>query len=127
VLAARHLRDGGGGALVVLSSVAAERPRRTNVVYGASKAGLDALAQGRGDALHDTGVRVLAVRPGFVFTRMTRGLDPAPLATDPQGVAKATVEGLAHGAHTVHAPPTPRWLMLLARMLPHPLFRRIER
>ena len=49
--AARRLRDGGGGALVVLSSVAAERPRRGNAVYGASKAGLDALAEGLGDAL----------------------------------------------------------------------------
>lgn len=124
---AQHLRDGGGGALVVLSSVAAGRPRRTNVVYGASKAGLDALAQGLGDALRDTGVRVLVVRPGFVFTRMTRGLDPAPLSTDPQGVAKATVAGLARGAHTVHAPPLLRWLMLLVRMLPRPLFRRMER
>lgn len=126
---AQRLRagGGGGGTLVVLSSVAAERPRRTNVVYGASKAGLDSLAQSLGDALHDDGVRVLVVRPGFVFTRMTRGLDPAPFSIDPQTVAKLTVAGLARGAHTVHAPRSLRWLMLFARMLPRPLFRGMDR
>ena len=63
---ARRLREQGAGTLVVLSSVAGERPRAANVIYGASKAGLDALAQGLGDALNDAGVRVLVVRPGFV-------------------------------------------------------------
>jgi decaprenylphospho-beta-D-erythro-pentofuranosid-2-ulose 2-reductase len=127
---ARRLRDGdgdgGGGALVVLSSVAAERPRRGNVVYGASKSALDSLAQGLGDALYDDGVRVLVVRPGFVHTRMTRGLDPAPLATTAEGVARVVVRGLQRQAHTVWAPPSLRWLMLTARMLPRSLFRRMK-
>jgi decaprenylphospho-beta-D-erythro-pentofuranosid-2-ulose 2-reductase len=124
--AARRLRDGGGGALVALSSVAGERPRRGNVVYGASKAGLDALAQGLGDALHDDGVRVLVARPGFVHTRMTRGLDPAPLSTTPEVVARVVVDGLGRGAHSVWAPPALRWLMILVRMLPRPVFRRMK-
>ncbi len=84
---ARRLRAQGAGTLVVLSSVAGERPRAANVVYGASKAGLDALAQGLGDALHDDGVRVLVVRAGFVRTRMTQGLKPAPLSTAPRALA----------------------------------------
>jgi decaprenylphospho-beta-D-erythro-pentofuranosid-2-ulose 2-reductase len=124
--AAARLRDGGGGALVVLSSVAAERPRPANVVYGASKAGLDALARGLGDALHDDGVRVLVVRPGFVRTRMTQGLEPAPFATDPQAVAGVVVDGLDRGAQVVWAPSALRWLMLVVRMLPRPLFRRMR-
>jgi decaprenylphospho-beta-D-erythro-pentofuranosid-2-ulose 2-reductase len=123
---ARRLRDGGGGALVVLSSVAAERPRRGNVVYGASKSALDSLAQGLGDALYDDGVRVLVVRPGFVHTRMTRGLDPAPLATTAEGVARVVVRGLEREAHTVWAPQSLRWLMLTARMLPRAVFRRMK-
>jgi decaprenylphospho-beta-D-erythro-pentofuranosid-2-ulose 2-reductase len=125
--AAGRMRERGGGAIVVLSSVAAERPRRAGAVYGASKAGLDALAQALGDDLRQQGVRVLVVRPGFVRTRMTRGLDPAPLATTPQRVAEVTIAGLDRDAHTVWAPPALRWLMLLARMLPRPLFRRIDR
>jgi decaprenylphospho-beta-D-erythro-pentofuranosid-2-ulose 2-reductase len=124
--AARRLRDGGGGALVVLSSVAAERPRRANVVYGASKAGLDALAQGLGDALHEQGVRVLVVRPGFVHTRMTHGLPPAPLSTTPDAVARVIAGGLDRRVPAVWAPASLRWLMILVRMLPRSLFRRIE-
>jgi decaprenylphospho-beta-D-erythro-pentofuranosid-2-ulose 2-reductase len=123
---ARALREGGGGTLVVLSSVAAERPRRSNVVYGASKAGLDALAQGLADALREERVRVLVVRPGFVRTRMTRGLEPAPLSTDPQAVADVVLAGLDRGAGTVWAPAQLRWLMLLVRMLPRRLFRRMK-
>jgi len=123
---ARRLREQGTGTLVVLSSVAGERARAANVLYGASKAGLDALAQGLGDALHDQGVRVLVVRPGFVHTRMTRGLAPAPLSTTPQALALDVVSGLDHRANTVWAPSALRWLMLAVRMLPRPLFRRLK-
>ncbi len=125
--AAGRLRDQGGGAIVVLSSVAGERPRRDNVVYGASKAGLDALAQGLGDALHGDGVEVLVVRPGFIHTRMTRGLRPAPLSRTPQAVAGVVADGLERGAHTVWAPASLRWPMLVLKMLPRPLFRRTTR
>jgi decaprenylphospho-beta-D-erythro-pentofuranosid-2-ulose 2-reductase len=124
--AARELRARGGGTIVVLSSVAAERPRRANAVYGASKAGLDSLAQGLADDLHDQGVRILVVRPGFVRSRMTEGLKPAPLATTPAAVAQAVLEGLEGGAQTVWAPRPLRLLMLVLRMIPRPLFRRIE-
>ena len=123
---AARLRKQGSGTLVVLSSVAGERPRAANVVYGASKAGLDSLAQGLGDALHDAGVRVLVVRPGFVHTRMTQGLSPAPLSTSPPAVARVTVDGLERDAHTVWAPPLLRWLMVLVRILPRSLFRRLK-
>ena len=123
---ARRLREQSAGTLVVLSSVAGERPRAANVIYGASKAGLDALAQGLGDALHDQGVRVLVVRPGFVHTRMTRGLAPAPLSTTPQALARVVVNGLDHRFHTVWAPSPLRWLMIAVRALPRPLFRRLK-
>ncbi|MBV8430080.1 MAG: SDR family NAD(P)-dependent oxidoreductase, partial [Solirubrobacterales bacterium] len=79
----RRLREQGGGTLVALSSVGAERPRASNAIYAAAKAGLDALAQGLADATAGTGVRVLVVRPGFVTTKMTQGLEPAPMATTP--------------------------------------------
>jgi decaprenylphospho-beta-D-erythro-pentofuranosid-2-ulose 2-reductase len=120
------LRDARGGSIVVLSSVAAERPRRANAVYGASKAGLDALARGLGDDLQDEGVRVLVVRPGFVHTRMTQGLSPAPLSTTPEVVARAVREGLDGGAQTIWVPGPLRWLMLIMRYLPRPIFRRMK-
>jgi decaprenylphospho-beta-D-erythro-pentofuranosid-2-ulose 2-reductase len=125
--AAEKMRAQGHGSIVVLSSVAAERPRRANAVYGASKAGLDALAQGLGDELRDHGIQILVVRPGFVHTRMTRGLDPAPLASTPEAVAQVVLAGLDRGTHTVWAPPALRWLMAGLKLLPRPLFRRLRK
>lgn len=122
---AERMRAQGHGSIVVFSSVAAERPRRANFVYGASKAGLDAFAQGLGDSLHGSGVRVIVVRPGFVETKMTAGREPAPFATTPDVVAAAVMEGLRRGAHTVWAPPRLRWVMSVLRHLPRPLFRRL--
>jgi decaprenylphospho-beta-D-erythro-pentofuranosid-2-ulose 2-reductase len=126
IAAANRLRAQGHGALVVLSSVAGERGRRSNAVYGASKAGLDALAQGLGDELAAEGIHVMVVRPGFVRTKMTAGLDAAPLATTPEAVAKEIVRGLERGAHTVWAPPALRYVMSVLRHLPRPLFRRLN-
>jgi len=122
---ARRMRAAGEGTIVVLSSVAAERPRRANAVYGAAKAGLDALARGLGDELAGSGVRVLVVRPGFVHTRMTEGLSPAPFATTPDAVARTVADGVAAGAHTVWVPGRLRWPMLALRMLPRRLWRRL--
>ena len=80
LLAAEQFRRQGHGLLVVLSSVAGERVRKANFVYGSTKAGLDGFAQGLGDALEGSGAKVMVVRPGFVTTKMTAGLPPAPLA-----------------------------------------------
>ncbi|HET7051435.1 MAG TPA: SDR family NAD(P)-dependent oxidoreductase [Solirubrobacteraceae bacterium] len=123
--ALRRLRDQGCGALVVLSSVAAERPRAGNAIYGAAKAGLDALAQGLADATAGSGVRVLVVRPGFVSTKMTAGLKPAPMATTPQAVADTTVAALTGRAHTIWAPRRLRLVFAVLRHLPRRLYRRL--
>ncbi len=121
----RRLRDQGRGTLVVLSSVAAERPRASNAIYGAAKAGVDSLAQGLGDSVAASGARVLVVRPGFVTTKMTAGLKPAPMSTTPEAVAEATAAGLASGAHTVWVPGRLRWVFALLRHLPRAVFRRL--
>ena len=121
----RRLREQGSGTLVVLSSVAAERPRAGNAIYGASKAGLDALAQGMADATAGTGVRVVVVRPGFVHTRMTAGLPTPPMATTPTVVAEAVAGALAGKAHTVWAPRHLRAVFSALRHLPRPVYRRL--
>lgn len=121
----RRLRAQGHGTLVVLSSVAAERPRAASAVYGATKAGLDALAQGLADSVSDSGVRVLVVRPGFVRTRMTTGLRAPGFATTPEAVARRTVGALSGRAHTVWAPGVLRYVFALVRHLPRSVFRRI--
>jgi decaprenylphospho-beta-D-erythro-pentofuranosid-2-ulose 2-reductase len=109
----------------VLSSVAGERVRKANFVYGASKAGLDGFAQGLGDALAGSGASVLVVRPGFVHTRMTRGMKAAPLATTPSAVAEATAQALRKGRRTIWVPATLRPVLSVLRHLPGPVWRRL--
>jgi len=114
------------GTMVVLSTVAAERPRSGNAIYGAAKAGLDHLAQGLADASAATGPRVLVVRPGFVVGRMTEGLPKAPFATTPEKVAEAIAHALNRGqAHTVWVPAKLRYVFAVLRHLPRPIYRRL--
>ena len=122
---ANQLRAQGHGSLVVLSSVAGEKVRRSNYVYGASKAGLDGFALGLGESLRGTGASVLVVRPGFVHSRMTAGMKAAPLATTPAAVAAVTVKGLRSGAAVVWAPAPLRLLMSVLRHVPRGLFRKL--
>lgn len=123
---ANRMREQGHGTIIVLSSVAGERARRSNYVYGSSKAGLDAFAQGLGDALAPEGIRVLVVRPGFVHTSMTEGKEAAPLATTPGNVAEAVSAALARGKEIVWAPSTFRYLMMAFRHLPRAVWRRVS-
>jgi decaprenylphospho-beta-D-erythro-pentofuranosid-2-ulose 2-reductase len=121
-----RMRRQGHGTIVYLSSVAGERARASNFVYGSTKAGMDAFAQGLGDSLGDSGVRVMVVRPGFVKTKMTEGLDPVPLSTDAESVADAIAAGLRGNAHTVWAPGPLRFVMSALRHVPRPIFKRLD-
>ena len=121
-----RMRRQGHGTLVYLSSVAGERARASNFVYGSTKAGMDAFAQGLGDSLAGSGVNVMVVRPGFVRTKMTEGLDPAPLSTDADSVADAIAAGLRRNAHTVWAPGPLRFVMSALRHVPRPIFRKLD-
>jgi len=122
---ARRLKEQGHGTLVALSSVAGERVRRANFIYGSSKAGMDGFFQGLGDALAGTGARVLIVRPGFVRTRMTAGMADAPMATTAEAVAAATVKGLQTGREVVWVPGALRAVFAVFRHLPRFAWRRI--
>lgn len=121
----QQLRAQGHGALVVLSSVAGERVRKANFVYGSTKAGLDGFAQGLGDALAGTGASVLVVRPGFVHSKMTAGMKSAPFATTPEKVAEAVARGLRRGSRTVWVPGTLRPVFSVFRHLPGAVWRRL--
>jgi decaprenylphospho-beta-D-erythro-pentofuranosid-2-ulose 2-reductase len=123
--ALRRLRAQDRGTMVVLSSVAGERVRASNAIYGAAKAGIDGLAHALADATAGTGVRVLVVRPGFVTTRMTAGLDPAPMSVTADEVALATVQALAGRAPTIWVPGRLRFVFAILRHLPRALFRRL--
>src|SRR3984957_7177206 len=120
------MRRRGSGTIVVLSSVAAVRPRKFNSVYGATKAALDAFARGYADSLHGTGVRVLLVRPGFVIGKMTEGMKPAPLATTPAGVGAAVASALRGNKSVVWVPAPLAALATILKLVPRPVWRKLE-
>lgn len=124
---ASAMRAAGHGSLVVFSSIAGVRVRRANYVYGAAKAGLDGFANGLADALHDSGVHLLLVRPGFVIGRMTAGMQPAPLASTPAQVAAATARALARGRRTIAVPWGLRPMFVAMRLVPGFVWRRMPR
>jgi decaprenylphospho-beta-D-erythro-pentofuranosid-2-ulose 2-reductase len=125
--AAGKMRAQRHGTIVILSSIAAVRPRKANFVYGAAKAGLDAFGRGLADALHGTGVSVVLVRPGFVIGRMTAGMPPAPMSSTPEQVGAAVAAAIGRGAATVWVPGSLRIMAVALRLIPRPLWRRIRR
>lgn len=121
------MRLQGHGSIVVVSSVAGVRVRRANPAYGSSKAALDSFAVAYGDLVASDGVHVLVVRPGFVHTVMTSGLRPAPFATTSDVVASATTRGLRSARRVVWAPPILRYVFMVLRHLPSPLWQRLSK
>jgi decaprenylphospho-beta-D-erythro-pentofuranosid-2-ulose 2-reductase len=125
VLLGIRMRAQGHGRIVALSSVAGERVRRSNFVYGSTKAGLDGFYLGLGEALRDAGVGVLVVRPGFVRSKMTERLDEAPLAVTPEDVADAVVTAVKGRKELIWVPAPMRLVMSGLRHVPRPIFRRL--
>lgn len=115
----------GQGHMLFVSSVAAVRTRRSNFIYGSTKAGMDAFAQGLSDAMVSSGVGVTIVRPGFVRTAMTAGIDPAPFATTAGDVADRVAEGMRRGKGVIWAPGVLRYIFSVMRVLPTPIWRRL--
>ncbi|MBA3529748.1 MAG: decaprenylphospho-beta-D-erythro-pentofuranosid-2-ulose 2-reductase [Propionibacteriaceae bacterium] len=125
VMLAAKLKEQAHGRIVAMSSVAGERIRRSNFVYGSTKAGLDGFFLGLGEALRGSGVEVVVVRPGFVKSKMTEGLDPAPLSVTPEEVAEAVVAAVKGGREVIWVPPAMRVVMSGLRHVPQALFRKL--
>ncbi len=125
VCLAKLVRRQGHGSIVALSSVAGERVRRSNFVYGSTKAGMDGFYLGLGEALAEHGGHVLVVRPGFVHTRMTQGREAAPLSVQADDVAEAIVAGVAARRELVWVPGALRVVMSGLRHVPRRVFKRL--
>ena len=117
----------GSGVLAGVSSVAGDRGRATNYVYGSAKAGFTAFLSGLRNRLAATGVHVVTVKPGFVRTRMTEGMDlPARLTAEPEEVAAAVVRASRGRRDVVYVRRIWRLLMLMIRSIPEPAFKRMK-
>lgn len=122
----RRMIAAGGGALVVFSSVAGERGRASNVLYGATKAGLSAYLEGLDHKHHKDGLRVLSVKPGFVRTGMTAGLKEPPFAGEPERVAADVLAAIDREAPVVFTPGAWGPVMSVVRRLPRAVMRRVS-
>ena len=117
----------GSGVLVALSSVAGERGRASNYLYGSAKAGLTAFLSGLRNRLHPSGAHVVTVLPGFVATRMTDGMAlPPALTTTPEAVATQVVRAIRRRRNVVYSKPRWRLIMAAVRALPEAAFKRLK-
>jgi decaprenylphospho-beta-D-erythro-pentofuranosid-2-ulose 2-reductase len=119
---ANRLTQFGGGKMLLLSSVAASRPRIRNFTYGASKAAADFFAIGLASKYKADGVDIKVLRPGFVFSKMTKGFKPAPFAISIQDVSKIAVAVLRSNRKVAYAPSFLKLLINLLKILPRRLF-----
>ena len=115
----------GGGTLCVFSSVAGERGRKPVIIYGAAKAGLTRYLEGLDHKHNADGLRVVTVKPGFVKTSMTAGLEPPPFAGEPDEVARQVLRAIDRGTPVVYAPSPWRLIMAVIRALPRAVMRRV--
>src|ERR1700742_1323730 len=125
VLLGEKLKAQGFGQIIAMSSVAGERVRRSNFVYGSTKAGLDGFYLGLGEALKPSGVHVLVIRPGQVRTRRSAHIKEAPLPVDKEYDANLAVTASAKGKDLVWAPGAFRYVMMVLRHIPRPIFRKL--
>ncbi|MCY4515538.1 MAG: SDR family oxidoreductase [Candidatus Tectomicrobia bacterium] len=124
---ARRFEERGHGVLVGISSVAGDRGRRSNYVYGSAKAAFTAFLSGLRNRLWASGVRVLTVKPGYVRTRMTEGMDlPRLLVATPEEIAEGVLRAISRRRDVIYIRPIWNLVMLVVRAIPEGIFKRLK-
>jgi decaprenylphospho-beta-D-erythro-pentofuranosid-2-ulose 2-reductase len=117
----------GSGILIGISSVAGERGRATNYIYGSAKAGFTAYLSGLRNRLAGRGVHIITVLPGFVATKMTEGMDlPKPLLAQPEEIATATLKAIAKGRNIIYVRPIWWGIMAIIKAIPERIFKTLS-
>ncbi|WP_372838556.1 SDR family NAD(P)-dependent oxidoreductase [Phaeovulum sp.] len=116
----------GGGNIVGVGSVAGDRGRLGNYCYGAAKAAFHTYLSGLRNRLGRAGVHVVTVKPGFVDTAMTWGLPGMFLVASPDAVARAILKAVRKRRNVIYAPFFWRWIMLIIRTVPEPIFKKLK-
>jgi decaprenylphospho-beta-D-erythro-pentofuranosid-2-ulose 2-reductase len=126
VLLGQKFKEQGHGQIIVMSSVAGERVKRANFVYGSTKAGLDGFYLNLGEALEPYGASVLVIRPGMVRTQFSAHVTKeAPFTIDKDEVARIAVDAALKGKTLIWAPAPTRLLMMVVRAIPRPIFKKL--
>lgn len=123
---AKHFEETRSGFIVGISSVAGDRGRFSNYVYGSAKAGLTTFLQGLRNRMSKVGVPVLTVKPGMVDTAMTFGRPGLVMVADPQDVARQIVEAIKRRADVIYVPKKWRLIMFVIRNIPEKIFKRTK-
>lgn len=121
-LAGEHLAAQGSGSIAVISSVAGDRGRQSNYVYGSAKALVSAFASGQRQRLRKVGVNVMTIKPGFVDTPMTASFKKGALWAKPEKVASDIIAGIDKGRSVVYTPGFWRLIMLIIKHIPEFVF-----
>ena len=116
----------GRGVIAVISSVAGDRGRQSNYVYGTAKAAVTAFTSGLRQRLYPKGVRVVTIKPGFVSTPMTTAFKKGALWATPASVAADIVRAMDHGTAVIYTPWFWRPIMWIIRSVPETVFRRLK-
>lgn len=123
---AEYFEKRKSGSIAVLSSVAGDRGRGSNYIYGAAKGGLSIFLQGLRNRLAKSGVNVLTIKPGFVDTPMTANVPKNPLFAKPEVIAKGIYSAIKSGKDVVYLPWFWRWIMLIIRLIPERVFKKLS-
>jgi short-subunit dehydrogenase len=124
---ANDFEQRGQGAIVGISSVAGDRGRQSNYIYGSAKAGFTAYLSGLRNRMAKSGVHVMTVKPGFCRTKMTENLDlPAALTAEPEHVARAVFQGVQKKRNVVYTLWMWRWIMMVIRHIPEFIFKKLS-
>lgn len=116
----------GSGTIVVVSSVAGDCGRKSNYIYGSAKGGLSIFLQGLRNRLHSKGVKVLTVKPGFVDSPMTSAITKNFLFVTPDRIGSGIVRALDRHGDVVYLPWFWRWIMLVIKLIPETIFKRLS-
>lgn len=125
-LVANQFEQTGKGVIAVITSVAGDRGRQSNYIYGSGKSALSTFLQGLRNRLHPRGVRVVTIKPGFVDTPMTAHLKKNALFASPEVVGRGIYNAIVKGKDVVYLPWFWFWIMLAVKHLPEPIFKRLK-
>ena len=123
---AGRFAERGTGSIVVISSVAGDRGRQSNYLYGSAKAAVSAYCQGLRNRMQGAGVSVITIKPGFVDSPMTAGFEKGLLWAQPEPIAQGILRALERGSDVVYLPWFWRYIMLIIKAIPERLFKRLS-
>ncbi|MDF0531793.1 decaprenylphospho-beta-D-erythro-pentofuranosid-2-ulose 2-reductase [Tsukamurella sp. 8F] len=125
VLLGQKFKEQGHGQIIAMSSVAGLRPRRSNFVYGSSKAGFDGFYLNLGQALEPFGGSVLVIRPGMVRTKFSAHVKEAPLTIDKDVIGRLAVDAATKGKSLIYAPAPWGFVSFGLKNVPQPIFKKL--